>query len=59
MSGRQDAEETKEWDRFWDSGKVDDYLRYKGCHQAEGTKDYAGFYTGDGHCDKVRSGGGV
>lgn len=26
-------EETKEWDRFWDSGRVEDYLRYKGCQE--------------------------
>lgn len=31
MSYKQNAEETKEWDRFWGSGKVDDYLRYKNC----------------------------
>lgn len=33
MSKRRDAEETKEWDRFWDSGKVEDYLRYKDCQE--------------------------
>lgn len=35
MSKRRDAEETKEWDRFWDSGKVEDYLRYKGCQEEQ------------------------
>lgn len=35
MSFKQDAEETKEWDRFWGSGKVEDYLRYKSCHREE------------------------
>ena len=27
--------ETKQWDRFWFSGSVEDYLRYKGCRQEE------------------------
>lgn len=35
MSYGQDAEETKEWDRFWGSGRVEDYLRYKNCCQEE------------------------
>lgn len=33
MAVGQDAEETKEWDRFWGSGKVEDYLRYKNCQE--------------------------
>ncbi len=33
MSIGQDEEETKQWDRFWFSGSVEDYLRYKGCRQ--------------------------
>ena len=35
MSIGQDEEETKQWDRFWFSGSVEDYLRYKGCRQEE------------------------
>ncbi len=31
MSEKQDNGETKDWDRFWGSGKVDDYLRYRNC----------------------------
>ncbi len=38
MSVRRDEEETKEWDRFWNSGRGDDYLRYCGCfREDEGT----------------------
>ena len=29
MAIGRDEEETKEWSRFWGSGKVDDYLSYK------------------------------
>ncbi len=32
MSIGQGAEETKEWDRFWNSGRVEDYLRYRSSH---------------------------
>ena len=35
MSIGQDEEETKQWDRFWFSGSVEDYLRYKGCREEE------------------------
>jgi len=35
MAIGQDEEETKRWDRFWFSGSVEDYLRYKSCHQEE------------------------
>lgn len=35
MSIGRDGEETKEWDRFWNSGRVDDYLRYRGCRPGE------------------------
>lgn len=38
MAVGQDAEGTKEWDRFWGSGKVEDYLRYKSCSQRTGTE---------------------
>lgn len=33
MFDGRDAEETKEWDRFWCSGRVEDYLRYKNCQE--------------------------
>lgn len=36
MAVGRDAEETKEWDRFWDSGRVEDYLRYRGCFEKAG-----------------------
>ncbi len=36
MSHIQDREETKDWDRFWGSGRVDDYLRYKNCPEESG-----------------------
>lgn len=36
MSIRQDEEDTREWDRFWASGKVEDYLRYK--NHSQGTR---------------------
>lgn len=48
MSYKQDAEETKEWDRFWGSGKIDDYLRYKSCRKETEDRHYAGFRAGDG-----------
>lgn len=32
MSDGREAEETKDWDRFWGSGRVEDYLRYRNCH---------------------------
>ncbi len=35
MSDGRDEEETKEWDRFWNSGRVEDYLRYCGCTREE------------------------
>ncbi|MEY8524889.1 hypothetical protein AALA90_17935 [Lachnospiraceae bacterium 38-10] len=56
MSIERDEEETKDWDRFWSSGRVDDYLRYRGCFRdEEGSgvyrgKEDAGFFTGDGNC---------
>ncbi len=56
MSIERDEEETKDWDRFWSSGRVDDYLRYRGCFRdEEGSGGYrgkedAGFFTGDGNC---------
>lgn len=59
MDTWRDTEETKEWDRFWGSGKVEDYLSYKSCYVGEGAKGNAGFYTGDRNCDKVHSRGGV
>lgn len=37
MADRRDAEETKEWDRFWGSGRVEDYLRYRNCCGREKT----------------------
>lgn len=33
MFDGRDAEGTKEWDRFWYSGRVEDYLRYKNCQK--------------------------
>lgn len=39
MSIGQDEEETKRWDRFWFSGSVEDYLRYKSCRREEGQKE--------------------
>ncbi len=39
MSIRRNAEETKEWDRFWGSGKVEDYLSYKSSYAGEQIKD--------------------
>ena len=48
MSVRQDGEGTKEWDRFWGSGKVEDYLRYKSCAQGTGAENDRG-YSGDGN----------
>ncbi len=48
MSYKQDAEETKEWDRFWGSGKIDDYLRYKSCRRETEDEHYAGFRASDG-----------
>lgn len=59
MSIRRNAEETKEWDRFWGSGKVEDYLSYKSSYAEERAKGNAGFYTGDRNCDKIHSRGGV
>lgn len=56
MSDGREAEETKDWDRFWGSGRVEDYLRYKNCRQGE---ENAGFFTGDGDCDKVHSCRGI
>lgn len=65
----RDAEETKEWDRFWCSGKVEDYLRYRNCcgeeREPEGTGSirertdsvHAGFFTGDGNCTEIYSRG--
>lgn len=41
MSFGQSAEETKEWDRFWDSGKVEDYLRYRNCCREEEPEEAA------------------
>lgn len=48
MSIRQDGEETREWDRFWGSGKVEDYLRFKNCSQGDGTEE-GGVYCGNGN----------
>lgn len=61
MSGWRDAEETKEWDRFWGSGKVEDYLRYRNCcgEKERAGSAHAGFYTGDGDCDKIHSRRGI
>lgn len=64
MSFGQRAEGTKEWDRFWGSGKVEDYLRYKNCcmeeESSEGVKSvHAGFFAGDRNCNKVHPCGGV
>lgn len=46
MSYGQDVEETKEWDRFWGSGRVEDYLRFKGCSQEEESREYCGEENG-------------
>lgn len=54
FTGR-DAEETEEWDRFWGSGKVDDYLRYISCHREAGKEKDAGFSTGDRNGDQSDS----
>ena len=60
MSFRQSAEETKEWDRFWYSGSVEDYLRYKASSNRERTEGvHAGFFAGDRNCDKIHPSGGV
>lgn len=48
MSFEQSAEETKEWDRFWCSGKVEDYLRFRNCCGREGKPEEAA-YCGDVH----------
>ena len=45
MSIGQDEEETKQWDRFWFSGSVEDYLSYKSCRQKDGQN---GAYCGNG-----------
>lgn len=42
----QDEEETKQWDRFWGSGSVEDYLRFKGCQEEKIREDRG--YCGDG-----------
>lgn len=55
----RNAEETEEWNRFWGSGKVEDYLNYKSCHAKEEAGGYAGFFTGDGHRAKSHSRGGI
>lgn len=39
MSYGRDQEEAGKWDRFWGSGKVEDYLRYKSCHREEDTEE--------------------
>lgn len=44
MSFGQSAEGTKEWDRFWGSGKVEDYLRYRNCRREEGEPKEAAFH---------------
>ncbi len=54
----QDEEEMRQWDRFWGSGSVEDYLRYKGCQEEKIREDsigHAGFFRGDGDCVKVDS----
>ncbi|MBD5550963.1 MAG: hypothetical protein HDQ96_07285 [Lachnospiraceae bacterium] len=52
----QDTGETNEWDRFWGSGRVEDYLRYKNCSQEEKPeKNDTGFFTGDGNCAEIHS----
>lgn len=51
MSYGQDVEETKEWDRFWCSGRVEDYLRYKSsCQEEKAEKNETGFFAGEGNC---------
>ena len=57
MSMGPDAEETKEWDRFWGSGKVEDYLRYRNCQDSRTDRNHAGFFTGDGDCAEIHSRG--
>lgn len=63
MSVGRDEEETKDWDRFWNSGRVDDYLRYRGCcTDGKGSGAYrgeedAGFFTGDGDRTEIHSRG--
>lgn len=65
MSDRRDAEETKEWGRFWYSGRVEDYLRYRNCCGEEekagerADSVHAGFFTGDGDGAEIHSCGGI
>ena len=49
MSIRQDGEETRDWDRFWGSGKVEDYLRYRNCRQESGEAEVEETYYGNGN----------
>ncbi len=59
----RDEETARGWNRFWGSGKVDDYLSYKASCKAGGscerTGNYAGFDGGDGNHIKDDPRGGV
>ncbi len=62
MFDGRDAEETKEWDRFWCSGRVEDYLSFKNCQESrtdcgQESRENAGFFTGDGDRTEIRSRG--
>ncbi len=53
MSEKQDSGETKDWDRFWGSGKVDDYLRYRNCGGQAGHEGTAQQQGGEADADET------
>ena len=63
MAIGRDEEENKEWNRFWGSGRVDDYLSFKAsCRTAcldEGAGEHAGVDRGDGNRAESHPRGGV
>lgn len=59
MAFGRDEEGTKEWNRFWCSGKIEDYLSFKSCCGEEEAIGYAGFDGSDGNHIKDDPRGGV
>lgn len=63
MKDTVEKQESDTWNRFYSTGRIEDYLQYAVCRDATGTQNkqtgqvgdspHAGFYTSDGNYIKT------